>query len=146
LPTTTVVAVLKGLGSAEHIARVLRMLEVALGFMHNSKIPREKLLCDYLRNDLMMAEQPDFLSLVGQGPAKTIALKHVLALVEALDQHQAQDESASGRDIFSDQPEIYKHALEPLKADALGKALRDDGEYSTPVAAQVQRAYSIACI
>jgi hypothetical protein len=145
LPATTAVAVLRGLGSAERIARALRMLEVALGFLHNSKIPREKLLCYYLRNDLMMAEQPDFENLVGKGPAKTVALKHVLALVEALDQHQAQDESASGRDIFSDQPEIYKLALEPPRAAELFErvALRGDGEYSTQFQPnfELERAY-----
>ena len=52
-----------------------------------AQVDPEKLLSGYLRADLMMAEQPDFDALVGKA-AKSIGLKHVLALVEALSQHQ----------------------------------------------------------
>ena len=41
--------------------------------------------------------------------------------------HQAQGESASGRDAFSEQPAAFKRALEPGRARALRAAVRGDG-------------------
>jgi hypothetical protein len=84
LPPVTVVGILAELGgSAEKTSRTLRALEITIGFLHNSHGDREMLLQVYMAETLMMNE--DLGTLFGKAAAKTVALKHILSLVQALD-------------------------------------------------------------
>ena len=117
LQPAVVAQLLTELGSAQRAAQVLRAVEIAIGFLHNSKGNPDMLLAEYLKSVLMMDE--DLAAFVGPSAAKKIKLQHVAALVSTLDQQQAHEEVQSGRDCFVSQPEEYKLALDPAREQEL---------------------------
>jgi hypothetical protein len=126
LPPTTVASILTELaGSVDRTSQTLRALETAIGFLHNSHGDgdrlKDMLLQDYLADVLMMED--DLGSLFGKVAAKKVALKHILALMQALDQQQAQDELETGRDTFLMQPAEYKAPLEAARAAEIAAEL-----------------------
>jgi hypothetical protein len=135
LPPVTVVGILAELGgSAEKTSRTLRALEITIGFLHNSHGDREMLLQVYMAETLMMNE--DLGTLFGKAAAKTVALKHILSLVQALDQQQAAEEAQTGRDTFVTQPKEYKAELSAARTAEMREGLR--GENTHKLAPQLR--------
>ena len=127
LPGATVVSILEELSSSvDKTARTLRALETAIGFLHNSHGDgdrlKDMLLQDYLADVLMMED--DLGALLGKTAAKTVALRHILSLMQALDQQQAQEEVQAGRDTFELQPKEYKAQLASERAEQLRQGLQ----------------------
>jgi hypothetical protein len=113
-------------GSVNKTASTLRALETAIGFLHNSRGDgdrlKDMLLQAYLADVLMMED--DLSSLIGKVAAKTVELRHILSLMQALDQQAAEEEAQMGRDTFSRQPEEYKAPLSPARTAEMRAGLR----------------------
>ena len=61
---------------------------------------------------------------VEQVAAKTVELRHILSLMQALDQQVAEEEAQMGRDTFSSQPKEYKACLSPDRTAEVRAGLR----------------------
>lgn len=113
-------------GSVEKTSSTLRALETAIGFLHNSRGDgdrlKDMLLQTYLAEVLMMED--DLSLLIGKVAAKTVELRHILSLMQALDQQVAEEEAQMGRDTFSLQPDEYKATLSAERTAEMRAGLR----------------------